>query len=297
VTSSLAPVVLGRERIFCCHRGRLARRWPDNSLAGIRACVSAGVPRLEIDVRFLGDGALLVFHDDRLERETDGSGAPEELDSAAIARVRYRADGAPLAMLGEVVELLRGSRTVLQVDLKGQTPITGPCAATLARALASLQPHVLVGSQAHWNLRPLARLGLPVALDPTLQWHALRWRRAGDGYDPSRLGRHGLWDDAPLAHRAGVAASAYLEARIADLLGLLPAVEWMVDIDTVLHIASLGLPLGHALGEHGVQLAAWTLGDEGADASAALLRRLFEVGVTTVIADDAQSLAGYAAAL
>ena len=75
------------------------------------------------------------------------------------------------------------------------------------------------------------------------------------------------------------------------------AVEWMVDVDTLLHVADLGCALGGLLGERGISLAAWTLRDEGAEVSGALLRRLFAAGVTTVIADDAPALARYAAAL
>lgn len=49
------------------HRG-WSGRYPENTLAAIRAAIRLGVDRVEIDVQETRDGQLVVFHDYRLDR-------------------------------------------------------------------------------------------------------------------------------------------------------------------------------------------------------------------------------------
>jgi hypothetical protein len=91
-----------------------------------------------------------------------------------------------------------------------------------------------------------------------------------------------------------VTPTEYLTARTDDLVALLPAArEWMVDIPTVLHMAGLGFELGHELARRGMDLAAWTMRDQGRDTTAPLARRLLALGTTTIIADEPHVIAGY----
>lgn len=292
MSSSLAPTIDGRPRVFCAHRASLDHPNAPNSLAAVRACIAAGAPRLEIDVRFLADDAMLIFHDGHLDPETTGCGPVSEATRDSLRGVSYRHDGSPLCYLEDVVHALAGSGTYLQVDLKGLLPHSDRRLARLAEAVAPLGEGVVVGSQAHWNLRPIASRGIPVALDPTLHWHYAPERR-GEGLTPATHGRHGLWDDSPLAHFQGLDTSGYLEARIRDLLALVPAIEWMVDYETLLHLDALGLRLGERLSAEGIRLAAWTVHDQGEEATSKLLDRLFALGAGVVITDDATRCARY----
>ena len=293
--ASLRPVVFGRQRQFCCHMARLSGTFPPNSLAAVAECVAAGVPRLEIDLRFLADDAMLIFHDSVLDRETDGSGPVSELSSDEARRLRHR-EGGPLSFLDEVVDVMRGSATTLQVDLKLMQPISSARVDRLVETLAPVREHTVVGSQAHWNLRAMDGSGLSLAFDPTMQWHASE-RTEARGRSPARRGKAGLWDDAPLGHIAGAPTGFYLRSRVADILGLLPcAIEWMVDIETIRKLGELGLPLGEHLASAGVSLAAWTIRAGGREETLPVLQELFALGVTTVIADDPLTLAGYSAA-
>lgn len=280
--------------MFCCHSATLSGRHIPNSLPAVEECVAAGVPRLEVDVRFLGDDSMLIFHDGELDGETTASGRVDKLDAAGARQVRYREDErVPLCFLGDVVDLVRRGNTLLQVDLKLMRPITPGRARALEESLRPVAGQVLVGSQAHWNLRHLR--GMPVAIDPTLQWHADGGR--GGHTAPRSRGVHGLWDDAPLAASARATATEYVESRVADIRGLLPsAIEWMVDIATVEHLSRLGVPLGDVLDAHGVALAAWTFhGTEPEPGE--LLSRLFRAGARTVITDAPLAAAKHGARL
>jgi glycerophosphoryl diester phosphodiesterase len=56
------------------HRGA-AGAAPENTLAGITKARELGARWIEFDVKLTKDGQAILFHDDRLERTTDGRGA------------------------------------------------------------------------------------------------------------------------------------------------------------------------------------------------------------------------------
>lgn len=289
-----APIIAGKQRAICCHRATFSGGYPPNSLAAVEECVAAGVPRLEIDVRFLTDEAMLVFHDEDLTHETTGSGHVATLDSRAARSLRYRADPRHgICFLDEVVDAMRDGDTVLQVDLKLMRPIAPARVKLLAEAVAPLGERVLIGSRAQWNLHAFADLGLKVAWDPSFQWNYEPERQ--EAGLPARMGVHGLWDDSPLACLEDASLEDYLYARLTDLAYVLPrAVEWMVDVRTLRHLAALGCRLGCELERRGIELAAWTVADEGEDVTGGLLQELFGLGAVTIIANDAPAVARYA---
>ena len=53
------------------HRG-YSQKYPENTLAAFEAAVAAGVPMIELDVRFSRDRRPVVIHDETLERTTNG---------------------------------------------------------------------------------------------------------------------------------------------------------------------------------------------------------------------------------
>lgn len=274
----LAPTIGGQRRVFCCHSATLSGRFSPNSLEAVKECVAAGVPRLEIDVQFLADDAMAIYHDPSFPADAEGRVKLAKLSRDAMGGFTHRG-GERIAFLEDVVEAVAGSPTLLQVDLKLARPISPRRVQLIEDALRPLSGQLVVGSQAHWNLRRLA--GLPLALDPTLHW-AFASRPPGI---PHSLGVHGLWDDSPMASNARFSAAEYVDARVDDLIGLVPGVvEWMVDIGTIFKFAELGVALGSLLRGRGVALAAWTLrGSETAPRET--LMRLFDLGVETVITD------------
>ena len=100
------------------HRG--GARHPDcvgfeNTLRAFRSAVGLGYRYLETDVHATGDGQLLAFHDDRLDRVTDQVGLVLEhrYDALAAALV---GSSEPIPRLADLLEELPGAR--FNVDLK-----------------------------------------------------------------------------------------------------------------------------------------------------------------------------------
>ena len=59
------------------HRGASGYA-PENTMASFRRAVDLGATEVETDVAFTRDGELLLFHDETLERTTNGNGLPED---------------------------------------------------------------------------------------------------------------------------------------------------------------------------------------------------------------------------
>ena len=68
------------------HRGA-AGAAPENTLASIRKAWQLGATWIEFDVKLTKDGQAILFHDDRLERTTDGQGAVAATTLAQIRRL------------------------------------------------------------------------------------------------------------------------------------------------------------------------------------------------------------------
>ncbi|MBT8248542.1 MAG: glycerophosphodiester phosphodiesterase, partial [Acidimicrobiia bacterium] len=68
------------------HRGsRLL--WPENTMEAFQGAVDLGYRYLETDLHRSSDGVLMVFHDDTLDRTTNGSGAVSSRTAAELGEL------------------------------------------------------------------------------------------------------------------------------------------------------------------------------------------------------------------
>jgi len=121
------------------HRGAAACA-PENTLAGLRRARALGCRWVEFDVRLTGDGELILLHDERLERTTNGRGKARAQPLAAIRRHDAGGWFAPsfagesVPTLAEAIEVLAELGLGANVELKaarGRAPETGAAAADL----------------------------------------------------------------------------------------------------------------------------------------------------------------------
>ena len=99
------------------HRGaRLLA--PENTIAGFTLARDLGCHGVELDVQLTRDGKLAVIHDPELDRTTDGSGAVAEYTLDEIKRFDA-GNGEKIPSLEEIIELLRPTDLILQIELKG----------------------------------------------------------------------------------------------------------------------------------------------------------------------------------
>ncbi|HEU4464788.1 MAG TPA: glycerophosphodiester phosphodiesterase family protein, partial [Gemmatimonadota bacterium] len=78
------------------HRGASGTH-PENTMEAFRAAIERGAEGFELDVHRSADGHVVVFHDDMLERTTNGSGPIRERSLADLreldAGFRFSPDG------------------------------------------------------------------------------------------------------------------------------------------------------------------------------------------------------------
>lgn len=97
------------------HRGAAGHE-PENTLRSVLRAVRLYVDWIEVDVQAV-DGELIIFHDDTLDRTTNGSGTIAE-QSFATLRSLDAGEGEKIPTLIEVLDLI-AARTGLNIELKG----------------------------------------------------------------------------------------------------------------------------------------------------------------------------------
>ncbi len=108
------------------HRGASALA-PENTLAAFQKAIELGADGMEMDLQLTRDGAVVVIHDDTLDRTTDRRGRVTDLSLAEVREADAGAKFAPAFLgqrvptLGEVVALVQRSgnaRVRLNLEIK-----------------------------------------------------------------------------------------------------------------------------------------------------------------------------------
>ena len=115
------------------HRGA-AGLVPENTLKGFRYAIELGVDYVECDVHLTRDGHLIVMHDERVDRTTNGTGLIRELDFATI-RSLDAGEGEVVPTLDEVLETIKGHVQLL-CELKGRGVAAAAVEAVLNHGMA-----------------------------------------------------------------------------------------------------------------------------------------------------------------
>ncbi|TDL79364.1 phosphodiesterase [Palleronia sediminis] len=110
--------MIPRPGLDFAHRGLHGAGRPENGLAAIRAAHAAG-HGAEIDLRLSADGVAMVFHDDRLDRMTGQGGAMDDMDAAALGRLRLDGTGETIPTLAAVLAATTGPLLIEFKDRSG----------------------------------------------------------------------------------------------------------------------------------------------------------------------------------
>lgn len=191
---------------------------------------------MELDLQVRGDGGFVLLHDDRLDRETTGTGPVAGQTGPQIAALRYRMqDCAPI--LSEDLAGMLGAahpRALLQFDMKNTWEEVGPRGLDHFEALFADRLDCIIVSGGSL---------------PLIRALALRMPDLKRGYDPT----DDLLDLWPAAGLAGVERHLCAVLRDAvkpDKIYL----QWQMVVDA----ARGGLDMVALARAEGVQVDAWT---------------------------------------
>ena len=96
------------------HRGGSLEQL-ENSLSAFRHAWDLGYRYMETDMQASSDGVVYIFHDDRLERVSDGTGLFCHHTSAEIDKIRLH-NGEPIPKLADVLDAL--PEAIFNIDIK-----------------------------------------------------------------------------------------------------------------------------------------------------------------------------------
>ena len=105
------------------HRGA-AGLAPENSLEAIKKAVKLNVDKIEIDIHMTSDGEIVVMHDKKVNRTTNGKGRVIDLDLYSLKQMELKNDfdsnAKPLKIptLEEVFDLIKSTSITLLIEVK-----------------------------------------------------------------------------------------------------------------------------------------------------------------------------------
>ncbi|MAC29698.1 MAG: glycerophosphodiester phosphodiesterase [Sandaracinus sp.] len=133
ISEPVKPYFGDGRRLLFAHRGG-AKRWPENTLLAFEQAHALGYRWIETDIHLSADGELVVFHDETLERTTDGAGRVSDRTLAELKALDaahrfsrdggrthpYRGQGVRIPTLEEALAL--DPELHLNLEMKGTNP-------------------------------------------------------------------------------------------------------------------------------------------------------------------------------
>lgn len=155
------------------HRGGAALA-PENTLAAFRHALTLPIDAIELDVQMSRDGHAVVFHDENVERLTNGQGNMLDLDLAYLRSLNAAAHFAGgwqepqrIPELREVLELARTGGVQVYIELKSSKRGTtygrypGIAEAVTREVLATNMLEQVLVISFEWELLPLVKMLAP----------------------------------------------------------------------------------------------------------------------------------------
>ena len=104
------------------HRGA-SKKFPENTLEAFSCAVEIGADAIELDVHLSKDGEIVVAHDARLERVSNGTGyindyTLKELKSLNFGKLFPDSPACRIPTLSEVFSLIKPSALTVNIELK-----------------------------------------------------------------------------------------------------------------------------------------------------------------------------------
>ena len=220
-----------RRVLLIAHRGASAVA-PEGTRSAIREAIRAKADMVELDVQMTRDGRLMIFHDDRLERTTNGSGRLSEVPYLRVARLdagswfHPRFAGERVLLVSQAVQLIP-RRLRINLELK-RTPQHQPLLGRFLRVVrwtrmarrllvSSFDPALLEPLRRRMPLALLCRQGPERSLQQAVRLGCAAWHPHVSLATPGRVRQ---------AHRAGLQVNVWV---VDDPKHARQLVRWGVD--------------------------------------------------------------------
>jgi glycerophosphoryl diester phosphodiesterase len=181
------------------HRGGW-RLWPENTLYAFQHSVDMGVDILEMDIRSTKDGHLVVIHDEKVDRTTNGTGRVRDLTLAELKQLDagyrwspdkgetfpFRGQGIVIPTLIEVFEAFPQMRMSIEIK-RGESDVVEVFGELIRQY--GMQDRVLVPCSDSGTLKRFRKRFPEIATSPGLTegllFYVLSWLQLGAIYHPN----------------------------------------------------------------------------------------------------------------
>jgi glycerophosphoryl diester phosphodiesterase len=202
--------------VAIAHRGsRLL--WPENTIAAFAGAVDMGFSHLETDLHATSDGKLVCFHDETVDRTTDGAGPVSSMTLAEIQELdagyrhattdgyRFRGQGLRVPTFEEAVLSFPDARFVVDLKADGLEELLAEVVERL-----SLHDRLIVGSFSDLRLARFRELSGGRVATSTGRTLSRLWVLA------SRAGRGGGGDASALQLPTHVRGVRVVDRKLVD---------------------------------------------------------------------------------
>lgn len=104
------------------HRGA-SGYLPENTLPAFEKAIEMGADGIELDIHKTKDGQLVVIHDERIDRTSDGKGWVKDMTLEELRKYNYNkthpeCEKADIPTMREVFELIKPTNLTINIELK-----------------------------------------------------------------------------------------------------------------------------------------------------------------------------------
>lgn len=109
-------------KIFA-HRGYSAK-YPENTLSAFQAVANIPIYGVEFDVHLTKDGEMVIIHDERIDRTSNGTGFVKDMTLQTLRQYDFGSwfdktfEGEKIPTLSEVLEIFENTNHVLNIEIK-----------------------------------------------------------------------------------------------------------------------------------------------------------------------------------
>lgn len=161
--------------LILAHRG-FAAAYPENTMKSFMEAAKAGADGLELDVQMTKDGELVVIHDEKIDRTTDGTGFVKDYNLKDLRKFdagfhqKTIVKKEPIPLLEEVLAWLSETDLVCNIELKNSIiPYEGMEEKVISMVRDfNLSEKIIISSFNHYSIVYSYRLAPEIEIAPLL---------------------------------------------------------------------------------------------------------------------------------
>ncbi|MGG0716555.1 glycerophosphodiester phosphodiesterase [Robertmurraya massiliosenegalensis] len=162
--------------LIFAHRG-YSSKYPENTMKAFREAEKSGADGIELDVQLTKDGEIVVIHDDKVDRTTNGSGLVKDYSFEELKRLdaNYKfktiLKKEPIPSLKEVLAWLQTNQLKCNIEIKSNIESYMKIEAPLIELIRefNLSDRVIISSFNHYSIVYCYRLAPEIEIAPLYQ--------------------------------------------------------------------------------------------------------------------------------